>query len=70
VGGEVIDCGKIVRLQFWIVVEDFLLGHSGSEPAQDIPNGDAEPAYTGLTGPFSGLDADSGGHDLRVPPPV
>jgi len=69
VGGEVVDRGKIVRLQFRVVVEDFLLGHSGGEPAQDIPNGDAESTYARLTGPFSGLDADSGRHDLSVASP-
>jgi hypothetical protein len=66
VGGEVINRGKIVRLEFRVVVQDFLLGHSRCEPTQHVPNGDAEPAHTRLTGPFSGLDADSSSHDPRI----
>jgi hypothetical protein len=53
---------KIARLQSRIVARHLLLGHSSREPTQYIPNRDAETAYTRLTGPFSGLDPDSGGH--------
>ena len=62
-GGKVVNRGKIVRLQFRVVVKDLLLGHSSCGPAQHIPDGDAEPAHTRLSGPFSGLDPENEAHE-------
>lgn len=59
---------KIVRLQFGVIIDDLLLGHSRRKPTQDIPYSDAQTADTWVALAFARLDHDARTHSSRVSP--
>ena len=46
-GGELIDSREVRLLDVGVLLKDLLLGHAGAEPAEDIPDRNAETSYRG-----------------------
>src|ERR1035438_2066266 len=65
-GGKLVNRTEIVRLQFRVVIEDFLFCHARGEPTQHIPYRDAQPADTRLAGALAWLDHDAGSHASSI----
>ena len=57
-GGELIDSREVRLLDVGVFLEDLLLGHAGAEPAENVPDGDAETSYAGLAATLARLDGD------------
>ena len=67
-GGKFVYGAEVIRLQLRIVFQNLLLAHSGREPAQHIPDRDAQPPNTGLSGALPRLDGNPRTHTLRISP--
>ncbi len=58
-GGVVAGGFEVAGFEFGVVVEDLGFGGAGGEPAENVPDGDAEAADAGMAGAFAGFDGDA-----------
>jgi hypothetical protein len=50
---------EIVSFKFRVVFEDLLLGHTRSEPVEDVPNGNTKSSNAGLPGSLPRFNRDT-----------
>ena len=50
---------EIVRFEFRVVFEDLVLGHTRSEPIEDVPNRDTKSSNAGLPGSLTRFNRDT-----------
>jgi hypothetical protein len=60
IGGELVDSREISFFKVGMLVENLLLSHSGTQPAEDIPDRDSKPADARLAGTLTRFDGDPG----------
>ena len=58
VGGVAIDVREISLLEIRMFIENLFLAHSGSQPAEHIPNRNAKAPDAGFPAPLPRLDHD------------
>src|SRR5437762_10131931 len=44
-GGKLIDSGEIFLLQIGVLIKDLRLGHASAQPAENVPDGDAQATH-------------------------
>ena len=59
VGGELIDCRKIIFFEVRVLVENLRLGHAGAKPAEDVPNYNPQAADARCAAAFARFDGNS-----------